>query len=44
MCIVDEASMVLEPLVLPALTACTKFIMVGDTKQLAPLVLHKESK
>ncbi|CAB3403912.1 unnamed protein product [Caenorhabditis bovis] len=42
--IVDEASMVLEPLILPVLATSSRFILVGDCKQLTPLVLSKSAK
>ncbi|KAJ1358151.1 hypothetical protein KIN20_016475 [Parelaphostrongylus tenuis] len=41
-CVVDEASMVLEPVVLAALNACKHFVLVGDAHQLAPLVQSKK--
>lgn len=43
-CIVDEASMVLEPIIIPVLATAGKFVLVGDTKQLAPLVLSKVAR
>ncbi|CAD6193808.1 unnamed protein product [Caenorhabditis auriculariae] len=43
-CIVDEASMVLEPVLLPPLSAANRFVFVGDCHQLAPLVQSKSAK
>ncbi|KAG1656161.1 DNA replication ATP-dependent helicase/nuclease DNA2 [Nymphon striatum] len=40
-CIVDEASQVLLPSCLGPLFHATKFVLVGDPKQLAPLVQNK---
>ncbi|CAI2340965.1 unnamed protein product [Caenorhabditis sp. 36 PRJEB53466] len=42
--IVDEASMVLEPLLIPVLATSKKFVLVGDCKQLTPLVVSKKAK
>lgn len=42
--IVDEASMVLEPLLLPVLATSNKFVLVGDCKQLTPLVVSRKAK
>ncbi|EGT51512.1 hypothetical protein CAEBREN_07745 [Caenorhabditis brenneri] len=42
--IVDEASMVLEPLLLPVLATSKKFVLVGDCKQLTPLVVSRRAK
>uniref|UniRef100_A0A8R1DLD3 DNA replication ATP-dependent helicase/nuclease DNA2 n=1 Tax=Caenorhabditis japonica TaxID=281687 RepID=A0A8R1DLD3_CAEJA len=42
--IIDEASMVLEPLILPVLATSSKFVLVGDCKQLTPLVVSKKAK
>ncbi|VDL63645.1 unnamed protein product [Nippostrongylus brasiliensis] len=41
-CIVDEASMVLEPVVVSALAAAKRFVLVGDAHQLSPLVQSKQ--
>ncbi|KAK6746632.1 hypothetical protein RB195_000107 [Necator americanus] len=41
-CIVDEASMVLEPVVLPAIATARRFVLVGDSLQLAPLVQNRK--
>ncbi|KIH58248.1 hypothetical protein ANCDUO_11548 [Ancylostoma duodenale] len=41
-CIVDEASMVLEPVLLPALAAASRFVLVGDAHQLTPLVQNRK--
>uniref|UniRef100_A0A158P6R1 DNA replication ATP-dependent helicase/nuclease n=1 Tax=Angiostrongylus cantonensis TaxID=6313 RepID=A0A158P6R1_ANGCA len=41
-CVIDEASMVLEPVVLAALNTCRRFVLVGDAHQLAPLVQNKK--
>ncbi|CAI4232763.1 unnamed protein product [Auanema sp. JU1783] len=43
-CIVDEASMVLEPVMLSALATTSKFVLVGDANQLSPLVQDKEAR
>ena len=37
-CIVDEAGQITEPVVLGPLRACETFVLVGDHKQLPPLV------
>ena len=37
-CIVDEAGQITEPVVLGPLRACDTFVLVGDHKQLPPLV------
>ncbi|KAI6185397.1 DNA replication ATP-dependent helicase-like protein [Aphelenchoides besseyi] len=42
-CIIDEASLALESVALGPLFASEKFILVGDTKQLCPLVVNKEA-
>ncbi|KAL6744202.1 hypothetical protein Aduo_017162 [Ancylostoma duodenale] len=41
-CIVDEASMVLEPVLLLALAAASRFVLVGDAHQLTPLVQNRK--
>ncbi|KHJ80686.1 hypothetical protein OESDEN_19635 [Oesophagostomum dentatum] len=41
-CIVDEASMVLEPVVLPSLAVASCFVLVGDAHQLTPLVQNRK--
>ncbi|VDO97519.1 unnamed protein product [Heligmosomoides polygyrus] len=41
-CILDEASMVLEPVVLSALAAARRFVLVGDAHQLSPLVQSRK--
>ncbi|EPB72385.1 DNA replication factor Dna2 [Ancylostoma ceylanicum] len=41
-CIVDEASMVLEPVLLSALAAASRFVLVGDAHQLTPLVQNRK--
>ncbi|KAH9525419.1 Tripartite DNA replication factor [Bulinus truncatus] len=43
-CIVDEASQILQPACLGPLFYCDKFVLVGDPKQLPPLVQSKEAK
>ncbi|EDW02974.1 DNA replication ATP-dependent helicase/nuclease DNA2 [Drosophila grimshawi] len=43
-CIVDEATQVLQPTVLRALSHCTRFILVGDPEQLPPLVRSREAR
>ncbi|XP_034118668.1 DNA replication ATP-dependent helicase/nuclease DNA2 [Drosophila albomicans] len=43
-CIVDEATQVLQPTVLRALSHCSKFILVGDPEQLPPLVRSREAR
>lgn len=43
-CIVDEATQVLQPTVLRALSHCSKFILVGDPEQLPPLIRSREAK
>ncbi|PAV89172.1 hypothetical protein WR25_06177 [Diploscapter pachys] len=42
--IVDEASMIVEPLLIPALCLSNRFVLVGDTKQLCPLVQSENAK
>ncbi|UMM17699.1 hypothetical protein L5515_014120 [Caenorhabditis briggsae] len=42
--IIDEASMVLEPLLLPVLATSKKFVLVGDCQQLTPLVVSRKAK
>ncbi|VDK45662.1 unnamed protein product [Cylicostephanus goldi] len=41
-CIVDEASMVLEPVLLSSLAVASRFILVGDAHQLAPIVQNSK--
>ncbi|CAL1536163.1 unnamed protein product, partial [Lymnaea stagnalis] len=43
-CIVDEASQVLQPACLGPLFNCSKFVLVGDPKQLPPIVKSKEAR
>ncbi|KAK3590495.1 hypothetical protein CHS0354_015484 [Potamilus streckersoni] len=43
-CIVDEASQVLQPACLGPLFYAERFILVGDPKQLAPVVQSKEAR
>lgn len=42
-CIVDEATQVYQPLTIKPLLAAKSFILVGDPKQLPPLIKSKES-
>ncbi|XGW04625.1 hypothetical protein V3C99_015650 [Haemonchus contortus] len=41
-CIIDEASMVLEPVVISAIVAASRFVLVGDAHQLSPLVQSRK--
>ncbi|KAK6024651.1 hypothetical protein OSTOST_09536, partial [Ostertagia ostertagi] len=41
-CIIDEASMVLEPVPLSAEAAASRFVLVGDAHQLSPLVQNRK--
>ncbi|KAK5966330.1 hypothetical protein GCK32_007846 [Trichostrongylus colubriformis] len=41
-CIIDEASMVLEPVILSAIAAGSRFVLVGDAHQLSPLVQNRK--
>ena len=43
-CIVDEASQVLLPTCLGPLFHCNRFLLVGDPKQLPPVVQSKDAK
>ncbi|XP_059175966.1 DNA replication ATP-dependent helicase/nuclease DNA2-like [Physella acuta] len=43
-CIVDEASQVLQPACLGPLYHCKKFVLVGDPKQLPPVVKSKDAR
>ncbi|GFO46497.1 hypothetical protein PoB_007300200 [Plakobranchus ocellatus] len=43
-CVVDEASQVLQPACLGPLFHCRKFVLVGDPKQLPPVVQSKEAR
>lgn len=43
-CIMDEASQVLQPACLGPLFNCRKFVLVGDPRQLPPVVQSKESR
>ena len=43
-CIVDEAGQVSEPIVLGPLFHCSKFILVGDPKQLPPLIRSRKAR
>lgn len=43
-CIVDEASQVLQPACLGPLFTSKRFVLVGDPKQLPPVVQSKESR
>lgn len=42
-CIVDEATQVYQPLIIKPLLSAKSFILVGDPKQLPPLIKSKES-
>lgn len=42
-CIVDEATQVYQPLIIKPLLSAKAFILVGDPKQLPPLIKSKES-
>ncbi len=44
LCIVDEAGQITIPAILPALRCSRVFCLVGDFKQLAPLVISKSAK
>uniref|UniRef100_A0A1I7VFT6 DNA replication ATP-dependent helicase/nuclease n=1 Tax=Loa loa TaxID=7209 RepID=A0A1I7VFT6_LOALO len=44
MTVVDEASLVLEPTVIPAIAASDSFVLVGDHRQLTPLVRSKQAR
>ncbi len=44
LCIVDEAGQITIPAILPALRCAQVFCLVGDFKQLAPLVISKSAK
>ncbi|CAK8687740.1 unnamed protein product [Clavelina lepadiformis] len=43
-CIVDEASQIAQPACISPLLCATKFVLVGDHKQLPPLVVSREAK
>ncbi|CAJ0581677.1 unnamed protein product, partial [Mesorhabditis spiculigera] len=43
-CLVDEASLAVESSLLAPLSACSRFVLVGDAKQLAPLVQSRDAK
>uniref|UniRef100_A0AAF5PYN7 DNA replication ATP-dependent helicase/nuclease n=1 Tax=Wuchereria bancrofti TaxID=6293 RepID=A0AAF5PYN7_WUCBA len=42
--VVDEASLVLEPVIIPAIAASDSFVLVGDHRQLTPLVCSKQAR
>ncbi len=44
LCIVDEAGQITIPAIIPALCCARVFCLVGDFKQLAPLVISKSAK
>lgn len=44
MTVVDEASLVLESTIIPAIAASDCFVLVGDHRQLTPLVYSKQSR
>nr|CAB3238414.1 DNA replication ATP-dependent helicase/nuclease DNA2 [Phallusia mammillata] len=43
-CIVDEASQIAQPACLSPLLHCKRFVLVGDHKQLPPLVVSSEAR
>ena len=43
-CIVDEASQILQPVSLGPLFYASRFILVGDNKQLPPLIKSPDAK
>ena len=43
-CIVDEASQILQPICLGPLFYASKFILVGDNQQLPPLIKSSHAK
>ncbi|KAK6968690.1 DNA replication ATP-dependent helicase/nuclease DNA2 [Biomphalaria glabrata] len=43
-CIVDEASQILQPACMGPIFYSSKFVLVGDAKQLPPIVQSKEAK
>lgn len=43
-CLVDEATQIFQPTVIRPLIAAEKFILVGDPKQLAPLVRNSDGR
>lgn len=43
-CVVDEASQVVENISVKPLMISNAFILVGDNKQLSPLVVNKEAR
>ena len=43
-CIVDEASQVMQPLCLAPLSKAQTFVLVGDHNQLPPLVVSREAQ
>jgi len=43
-CIVDEASQISQPVCLSPLMYAKRFVLVGDHKQLPPLVVSQEAK
>ncbi|XP_017768240.1 PREDICTED: DNA replication ATP-dependent helicase/nuclease DNA2 [Nicrophorus vespilloides] len=43
-CIVDESTQVLQTSLIRALTACKKFILIGDPEQLPPVIKNKEAQ
>lgn len=43
-CIVDEASLALQTAVIKPISLANSFVLVGDSRQLAPLVLNNAAK
>jgi len=43
-CIVDEASQIAQPACLSPLVHAKRFVLVGDHKQLPPLVVSNEAR
>lgn len=43
-CIIDECSQVMQPEALKPLFCCKKFILIGDSNQLSPVVRNREAR